>query len=170
MSNDHKRVTAIFENRNDAVMAMNSLEKMGYHQDDLTLLVSENSWNKGEDLKIQQNTKGPEGAAIGAGVGGIVGAVAAGLTTVGAVAATGGVGLLAAGPIVGALAGAGAGGASGGVIGGLIGLGYPEVEAKYVDEALGKGAVMVGIETNEDRVDMLKNKLETVHAKKITVR
>ena len=164
-----KRVTAIFENRNDAILAMNSLENMGYGQKDLTLLVSENSWNKGEDLKIEQNSKAPEGTALGAGIGGVVGAVAAGLTTVGAVAATGGVGLLAAGPIVGALAGAGAGGATGGIIGGLIGAGIPEVEAKYVDEALGKGAVMVGVEIDEDRADMVKEKLEGVHGKNISI-
>lgn len=170
MNKDKKRVTAIFENRSDAVLAMESLEKMGFKQDHLTLLVSENSWNKGEDIKIQQNTKAPEGAAMGAGIGGIVGALAAGLTTVGTVAATGGVGLLAAGPIVGALAGAGAGGLTGGIVGGLIGLGYPEVEAKYVDEAIGKGAVMIGVETNGDRVDMLKNKLEIAHAKRITIK
>ena len=156
MSNNKKRVTAIFENRNDAVMAMNSLETMGYSQNDLTLLVSENSWNKGEDLNIEQNTKAPEGTALGAGIGGVVGAVAAGLTTVGAVAATGGVGILAAGPIVGALAGAGAGGATGGIIGGLIGAGMPE-------------AVMIGVETDEDRVDSVKDKLEVVHAKKINI-
>ena len=98
-----------------------------------------------------------------------MGAVAAGLTTVGAVAATGGVGLLAAGPIVGALAGAGAGGATGGIIGGLIGAGIPEVEARYVDEALGKGAIMVGVETDSDRADMVRDKLQAVHAKKISI-
>ncbi len=163
-----KRVTAIFENKTKAVHAMNYLENIGYNADNISLLVSENSWNSKEDIKIQENSKAPEGTAIGATAGGVAGAVVAGLTATGAVALTGGAGLLAVGPLVAAFAGAGAGGTAGGIIGGLVGMGIPEVEAKFVDEELGRGHVLVGIETDSDRVDSLKESLGNFEPKKIS--
>lgn len=164
-----KRVTAIYENKAQAMLAMRNLETMGYGKDDMTLLVSENSWKTDKNIDIEENSKAPEGVAIGGATGGVIGAVAAGLTTVGAVAATGGVGLLAAGPLVAALTGAGAGSAVGGIVGGLVGLGYPETEAKYVDEELGKGAVMLGVETDSDRADRVEETLKKVDHKKVSV-
>ncbi len=167
MSND-KRVTAIFDSRPKAEAALTRLETLGYRKEDMTILVAENAWNKSSDIKITENTKGAEGAAIGAGVGGIIGAVVGGLTAVGTVAATGGVGLLAAGPLVAALAGAGAAGSTGGIVGGLVGLGFPEVEAKYVDEKLGRGSVMIGVETDSDRASALQDALKQMNPEKVT--
>lgn len=163
-----KRVTAIFENRAKAIRAIEDLQKMGFGKKNLTLLVAENSW-KTDDLKIEENSKTPEGVAVGATAGAAIGAIAAGLTTVGTLAATGGVGLLAAGPIVSAFAGAGAGGATGGLVGGLVGAGYPEIEAKYVNDEIGQGSIMIGVETENDKVDEVKKSLELIHAKKISV-
>jgi hypothetical protein len=166
---DTQRVTAIFENKTKAIHAINHLETIGYNHDSISLLVSENSWNSKEDIKIQENSKAPEGTAIGATTGGIAAGVVAGLTATGAVALTGGAGLLAAGPLVAAFAGAGAGGAAGGIVGGLVGMGIPEVEAKFVDEELGHGHVLVGIETDKERVNSLKESLKDFSPKKVTI-
>jgi ferritin-like metal-binding protein YciE len=70
------------------------------------------------------------------------------------------VGLLVAGPIVAALAGAGAGAAAGGVIGGLIGLGIPEHQVKYFQDAIEKGSVLVGVKVPEDREEWAESILE----------
>jgi hypothetical protein len=48
-------------------------------------------------------------------------------------------------------------------------MGIPEVEAKYVDEELGRGNVLIGIESHKDRVDMLKESLDTFEPKKVSV-
>lgn len=162
------RVTAIFDDRTKAIDAVNSLETLGCKKDDISFLVSSNSWN-GKDIKIEENSKAPEGATFGAGLGGLTGAVLGGMTAVGTVALTGGAGLLAAGPIVGSLAGAAAGGATGGIIGGLIGSGIPETEAKFVDERLGKGHVMVAVETPDDKAQLIEKLLKDKHADKVTI-
>jgi len=168
MGNDKKRVTAIFENRAKAMNALHTLEKMGYSDQNIDMLVSKNSWNGDKDMTIEENTKAAEGTAIGAGTGAAVGAIAAGLTSVGAIAATGGAGLLAAGPLVAALTGAGAGGTTGGIIGGLVGLGFPEVEAKYVDEELGRGAVMINVNADKDKAEDVEASLKRLEAKKVS--
>jgi hypothetical protein len=164
---DERRVTAIYDSRSKAMMAIHSLERLGYQENQISLLTSKNSWRDGEDIKIEENTKAPEGIAIGGTVGGVVGAVAAGLTTVGAVAATGGIGLLATGPIVAAFTGAGVGAAAGGLLGGLVGLGFSETEAKYTHEKLGAGYVMLGVMADKDDVDRVTDAIKT-QAEKVT--
>jgi hypothetical protein len=166
---DTKHITAIYETRDSAVKTINQLNEMGYDQDHIAMLVAENSWFGDRDIKIEEGNKAVEGAAVGASVGGAAGAIAGSLTAVGAIAATGGVGLIAAGPIVAALAGAGAAGTAGGIVGGLVGMGFPEVEAKFVDEHLGKGHVMIDVQTTDEKADHLKAFLEKSSAERVTV-
>jgi hypothetical protein len=94
-----------------------------------------------------------EGVAVGATTGGAVGALVAGLTAVGTIA-TGGTGLLVAGPVVAALAGAGAGAAGGSILGGLVGASIPEHEIKHYEDALNKGSVLVGVHVPDDADDL----------------
>jgi hypothetical protein len=169
MSNDNKRITAIFENKTKALRALRSLETMGFSNKDVDMLVTENSWGSDKDMTIEENSKAPEGTAIGATTGAALGALAAGLTSVGAIAATGGLGILATGPIVAAFTGAGAGGTAGGLIGGLVGLGFPEVEAKYVDEELGRGAIMINVNAPGKRYEEVEKSLKDLEAKKVSV-
>ena len=70
-------------------------------------------------LKDTGATRMPEGAATGAALGGLFGAIVAGLAAIGSITVPG-VGLLASGPIVAALAGGGAGAAVGGLTGALV--------------------------------------------------
>jgi len=78
-------------------------------------------------------------------------------------------GILASGPIVAAFTGAGVAGATGGLLGGLLGLGYPEIEAKFVDEKVGKGSVMIALNSDEDKIPALKASLEDMNPEKVTV-
>src|SRR5690606_38987047 len=114
--------------------------------EEISLLIGDNFDR--EAFAVKSQTKMPEGAALGAASGGAIGALIGGLTAVGTIA-TGGAGLLVAGPVVAALAGAGAGAAGGGVLGGLVGAAIPEHEVKHYEDALSKGSVLIGVTCEE---------------------
>lgn len=137
-----KVLTGLFTDGLDAARAIDDLIDAGVASRDISVIASDPTVR--ETFAIETHSKIPEGAAIGAGVGGAVGALIAGFTAVGALA-TGGVGLVAAGPLVAALAGAGAGAAGGSAIGGLVGMAIPETEVHFYEDALGKGSVLVGM-------------------------
>jgi hypothetical protein len=160
-----KVITGLFENGTQAAAAISTLEMKGIPSNDISLVASE-GFDK-DSFGIEQSTKLPEGAAIGAGTGGAIGALILGMTAVGTIA-TGGVGLLAAGPIVAALAGAGAGAAAGGVIGGSIGAFIPEDEVKFYEEAIEKGSVLVGVEyKDKDQKKMIEESFENHDAARV---
>lgn len=158
-------VTGIFNNVSSAEMAVHSLENMGIRRDKISVLMSDEVGRK--NFKVESKTKGPEGVAAGATVGGALGAIAAGLTAVGTVTLTGGAGLLAAGPVVAALAGGGAGAGVGGLLGGLIGSGMNETEAKMVEKNLQEGSVLIGVEAPDDLSDNVKETLKSSGAKNV---
>lgn len=158
-------VTGVYENSAAAHTAVSRLEAAGFPSGDISILTSESTGRKA--FAVNTGSKVGEGAAIGAGVGGAILALAAGLSAVGVVA-SGGLGLLAAGPIVAALAGAGAGAAAGGLVGGLIGLGVPEHEAKYYEDVISKGGVLVGVKAEGDRRAVARTVLEETGAKTIS--
>lgn len=170
MSQSTKRVSAIFDSRKSAMKAIDRLEEKGYGKNQVTMLVAENSWGDSKNIELQEKNKAAEGVSAGVTIGGVAGGIAAGLTTVGAVTLTGGAAILATGPIVAALAGAGAGGAAGGIIGGLTGMGFNEVEAKFVEEELGRGQILIDVEANKDRADNVKEMFESFNVKTITVK
>ena len=106
--------------------------------------------------------KGSEGLAAGATVGGILGAIVAGVTATGSVAAIAGTGGLArqslSGHLAAALAGLGAGAAGGGIVGGLIGVGIGENRAKDYEKGLREGGILVAVrpKSKEHRADIRK--------------
>ncbi len=159
---------AIFSNANTANVALNELTTNGVSRSDISVVATEKSF--GKDFKLENNTKAPEGIATGASVGGAIGAIAAGLTAVGAITLTGGVGVLAAGPLVAAFAGAGAGATAGGVLGGLVGAGFSEQEAKLVEKNLEDGSILMGVEVEGDRADRVEEMLKASGASDVTKR
>ena len=160
-------VTALFENRASAESAVDQLIDAGYSREDISLLMSDAT--RGREFAVTADSKAPEGAATGAAVGGVLGAIAAGLIAVGVIALPG-VGLVAAGPIIAALAGAGAGGAAGGLIGALIGAGIPEHEAKFFSDKIAEGGILLGVYTHDDRVDVAKEVLKTAGGTSVSSR
>lgn len=159
-----KLVTGIFSSRASADHAAEELMKSGFSAEDISILMSETT--RGREFAIRTATKAPEGAATGATVGGVLGAVAAGLVALGTLAVPG-VGLVAAGPVVAALSGLGAGAAAGGLVGGLVGLGIPEHEAKFYDEEIRKGGILVGVYAHGDRVKLAREILDAAGATKV---
>src|SRR6185503_6628107 len=153
-----------FKTRAGAERAVENLVDYGFSRDDISLLMSDAT--RGREFGLQMATKAPEGVATGATVGGVLGAIAAGLVALGIVVVPG-LALVAAGPIVATLAGLGAGAAAGGVAGGLIGLGIPEHEARLYSEEIEKGAILVGVYSHNDRTDQAHKILEAAGADKV---
>lgn len=157
-------VSGIFRSRADAERAVEDLIHYGWSRDDISLLMSDAT--RGREFGMAMATKAPEGAATGATIGGVIGAVAAGLVALGIVALPG-IGLVAAGPIVATLAGLGAGAAAGGLTGALIGLGIPEHEAKFYNEEIERGGLLVGVYTHEDRASQARKILDAAGAERV---
>lgn len=156
-------VTGLFETAADAAAAVANLEARGFSEKEISIIAGE-SFDR-ESFAVHSQSKLPEGAAIGAGTGGAIGALVAGLTGVGAIA-TGGAGVLVAGPLVAALAGAGAGAAAGSVVGGLVGLGIPEHEVKHYEDSIERGSVLVGVQYEDgDEKNKAKDIFEGCGAK-----
>lgn len=157
-------VTGLFKSRANADRAVEDLIHYGFTRDDISLLMSDAT--RGREFGMQMATKAPEGAATGATIGGVIGAIAAGLVALGVLAVPG-LGLVAAGPIVATLAGLGAGAAAGGLTGALIGLGLPEHEAKFYNEEIERGGILVGVYTHDDRAGHAKKILDAAGAENV---
>ncbi len=159
-------VTGLFDSPRQAAIAVQTLEAQGIAGDDISLLTGDRH-DRGA-FTVETHTKAVEGIGIGAASGGALGALIAGLTAVGTIA-TGGAGILVAGPLAAALAGAGAGAATGGVLGGLIGAAAPEHEVKHYEDAIAKGSVLVGVTCEADgEKEIAKRTLKGVGALKVS--
>ena len=157
-------VTGLFKARSSAERAVEDLVTHGWSRDDISLLMSDAT--QGREFGLAMATKAPEGAAAGGTIGGVLGAIAAGLVATGVLAVPG-LALMAAGPIVATLAGLGAGAAAGGVTGALIGLGFPEHEARFFNEQLEHGGILVGVYSHDDRVPQARKVMEAAGADKV---
>jgi len=159
-----KLVTGLFKARSEAERAVEDLISYGFMREDISMLMSDAT--RGREFRLAEATKAPEGAAAGAALGGAIGAIAAGLVVLGVVALPG-IGLVAAGPIVATLAGLGAGAAAGGLTGALVGMGIPEHEAKFYNEEIGRGGILLGVYTHDDRAGQARKILEASGAKTV---
>lgn len=158
-------IVGLFNDSSQAAAAIYSLEMRGIPANQINLVASDSF--KKDTFALSTNSKLPEGVALGATTGAAITAIAASLTAVGAVA-SGGLGLLVSGPAIAALAGAGAGAAGGSIIGGIIGAAIPEHEVKFLEDAVEKGSVLVGVEYDDNNKDMIKDTLEKCDAEKIS--
>jgi uncharacterized membrane protein len=157
-------VTALFPSRATAERAIEDLGDAGFTHDDISMLMSDTT--RGREFAMKEANKAPEGAATGATLGGIIGAVVAGLAAVGTLAIPG-LALVAAGPVVAGLAGLGAGAAAGGLTGALVGVGIPEHEAKFYDEKIRTGGILLGVYAHDDRKKEAKHILEAAGAERV---
>jgi hypothetical protein len=143
-----RMVTGLFRDRESAERAYGSLTNRGYGQDDVNLVMSDETREKHfavDGRETELGNKALKGAGTGAAIGGTVGATLAAIAAIGTTLALPGLGLLVAGPIAAALAGAGAGGATGGLIGALVGAGIPEERVKHYEEGIKNGGIMMGV-------------------------
>lgn len=157
-----KVVTGMFTTRREAQHAVDRLVDAGFGRADISVLMMDEARARtiaeAQPVAEHPPTASPavapnraaEGATAGGTIGGTLGAIVGGLAAVGSIAIPG-LGVIAAGPIVGALAGAGAGGAAGGLFGALVGVGVSEAEARDIDARLVEGRIVVAVETTTER-------------------
>jgi len=146
-------VTGMFRDRESAERAYGSLTSRGYSNDDVNLLMSDDTRKKhftDDGRETELGSKAAEGAGKGAAIGGGIGATLAAIAAIGTSVALPGLGLIVAGPLLAGLAGAGAGGATGGIIGALIGAGIPEERVKDYEAGLKEGGIVMGVNTRSD--------------------
>src|SRR5579863_9443475 len=159
MAGKNKAVFAIYSTRAGAEHGAEMLLSSGFSTSDISVLLPENLGSK--EIGTQKSTKAPEGTAVGAGSGAVIGGTLGLLASIGALAIPGIGPLIAAGPIVAALAGMGVGGAVGGFTGALIGMGIAEFEAKRYEGRLKKGGILISVHCDtSDEVKRAKEILE----------
>ena len=155
-------VTGIFTSRTAAEQAIRDMEAVGIQHNQISFVMTDES--RGSKFKFIESSKADEGAAAGAGVGGLLGTIAGGILSEGVLAIPG-LNLVVTGALVSAQAGLGAGAITGGLVGGLIGAGIPEHEAKLYEKEIQSGNVLVSVqtETSEQR-DNVENILRQANA------
>lgn len=118
--------------------------------------------------KLEEQSKAPEGAAIGAGAGGALGAALGWLMGTGTVAVPGAGPFIATGPLLAALGGVAAGAALGGLAGMLVGLGIPEFEPRLYERSLQEGSYLISARCRSDHeVDLAEDVFRRSRAKEI---
>jgi hypothetical protein len=138
----NRPLSGLFRDRESAERAYRSLQERGYTKDDVNVLMSEETRRK-HFSDSELGTKAAEGAAVGAAVGGVTLGTLTALAAVGTSFILPGLGLIIAGPIVGALAGGTVGALAGGLVGALVGYGIPEEEAKEYEKGIRAGGVVL---------------------------
>lgn len=142
-------VYGMYKNRALVESAVATLRERGFRNTDISVLFS--TEESAKEFAHQKSTKAPEGTAVGAGTGAIVGGALGWLAGIGALAIPAVGPLVAAGPIMALLAGAGVGGALGGVTGSLIGMGIPEYEAKRFEGLIQEGGILVSVHCDDSK-------------------
>jgi uncharacterized protein (TIGR02271 family) len=146
-------LTGLFNDRDSAERAYQSLTARGYTKDDINVVMSDDARKKHfaeGTASTELGNKAAEGAGIGGAVGGTLGAVLAAATATGTSLALPGLGLVIAGPLAAAAAGAGAGAATGGLLGALVGWGIPEERVKHYESGLKQGGILMGVRPRSD--------------------
>lgn len=165
-------LTGMFRDRDSAERAYSSLSSRGYTNDDVNLIMSDDTRKKYFDKSDADDdglgSKAMEGAGTGSAIGGTLGAIVGAVAAIGTSLLIPGLGIVVAGPLAGALAGAGAGGLTGGLIGGLVGSGIPEERAKRYEQGVKDGHIVMGVKTrNNEDADYLENEWRTHQASEL---
>lgn len=132
-------VYGIYPTEEQAADALRSLVDAGFPVSEISGLLQEVETTT-EELAVEGKPSVGRGAALGAALGALGGAVLVPAA-----------GVLAAGPLVAALEGAAIGGAAGIGFGGLAGLGFWREEIDLIDRQLKRGDVIIGVQTIPER-------------------
>ena len=152
-------VFGLYPNHSSVESSVATLREAGFRNTDISVLFPQNEGSK--DFAHEKGTKAPEGTAIGAGTGAVVGGTLGWLMGIGALAIPGLGPFIAAGPIMVALAGMGVGGAAGGITGALIGMGVPEYLATRYEGRVKDGGILLSVHSdNSDWTKRAKEILE----------
>jgi hypothetical protein len=146
-------VHAVFNSETGAAKAVQELVNARFAGHDISALMCNRSGV--QELEIGHKT----GVGVGAVLGGVLGAVG------GALAISGG--LVLAGPVFLALEGMLAGGVMGTLAGTLGGLGFWKEEIDFPRQAFENGAVLIGVTSDDARIEDAANALKRAGATEI---
>ena len=155
-SQSDRMVTAMFNDRDSAEQAYNSLRSRGYSDKDVNLMMSDETRKKHFEAQHEEGNdtdlgdKAMEKAGVGSAIGGTIGATVAAIAAIGTSLALPGLGLIIAGPLAAGLAGAGAGGLTGGLIGALVGSGIPKERAEEYETGIKQGGIVMGVKPRNE--------------------
>jgi hypothetical protein len=145
-SAQRETVAALFQSQADAEQAIQDLKYAGFPKESIGVVLRDPAYARrpaGSADTAPLAGETPSGGAVGAGIlGGVVGLLAG----VGALALPGVGPVIAGGGLVPSLTGAGLGATAGGVLGALIGLGIPDAAARYFEEGVRQGSVLVTVD------------------------
>lgn len=148
-------ITHVYDNYGSAKDAVEDLEEAGFLSTDISLVARRESVGRDDDdeyddAEVDDDT---EGAAAGATLGGVIGAGAGLLASLGVIAIPGIGPLVAAGVLATTLTGAAGGAVAGGLLGALVDYGVSEDEAQVYAESVRRGSTLVSIRVPENRAD-----------------
>ena len=134
----------VFETYEAAERAVAELTQAGFPAEAISVICPTCSTQQfaAVDKEDPAGTKTPAAAATG----GVIGAVLGGLTAAVGIVASGGMGLLVAGPLLGATA---TGGVAGAFIGSMLTRGFESEITNFYDQALEKGQILVAADTRQ---------------------
>lgn len=160
-------LTGLFTDKESSEGAYKSLRERGYSDDEINVMMSDDTRKKyyGDGtMQTELGSKAAEGAATGGAIGGTLGAIIAGIAALGTNLVLPGIGLVVWGPLAAALAGLGAGGLTGGLVGALIGAGIPEERAKVYEDGIKSGGTVFGVTPRSDEdAEYFENEWKTTH-------
>jgi len=142
-----RAVICIVDSSSQAERVVEHLRGANFASDQISVLFPDKQGTR--DFAHEKNTKAPEGAAAGAGAGGLLGGGLGWLVGIGSLAIPGLGPFIAAGPILAALSGAAVGAAVGGLTGALVGMGVPEYEAKQYEGKIKGGNILISVHTDD---------------------
>lgn len=137
----------VFDTSAAAERAVQGLLEAGFARESLSVICPDCADGVASDVRRQD----PAGANTPAAAlaGGSLGALLGGVVAAAGIAATGGTGLLVAGPL---LAGGAAGAVGGSFVGAMLTRGFEPETADYYDQALQRGKVLVAVENPDSKV------------------
>jgi len=141
-------VAAIFSDRTQAEDALRELRANGFRPEEIGVAMRDIR-DARELAQTVAETEVEEGAAIGAAAGGALGGIAGWLVGVGALLIPGVGPIVAAGPLAVALGALVIGAATGGLVGALVGEGIPEENARWYEEAIRAGYVLITVRAGD---------------------
>lgn len=147
--------------------AVDRLIAAGVPKDSISVICPSCSPEHYDDVKEVEpaGARTPKAAAAGGAIGGVLG----GLTAAVGIAATGGIGLLAVGPL---LLGAAGGSVIGGFIGAMTTRGFEPEIADFYDQAVRRGSILVSVESEHEgdaRLAQAERILESVGAEPMSL-
>ena len=138
-------ITHVYDDYGSAEEVVRELENAGFTSDQVSVV--------GRKPESHANDDNAEGAATGATLGGVAGAGAGLLASLGLIAIPGIGPLVAAGVLATTLAGAATGAVAGGILGALVDYGISKEDAPVYAESIRRGGTLVSVRAEESRAD-----------------